>query len=45
MADDYQLHLDFWLQQVHERYPDFKHKKTQEALWLEDRLKPALGGS
>jgi hypothetical protein len=29
------LDLDFWLQE-NERYPDFKHKKTGEALWLQD---------
>jgi pentatricopeptide repeat protein len=25
---------------VNARYPDFKHKKTQEALWLQDRQNP-----
>jgi pentatricopeptide repeat protein len=34
MAD--QLDLDFWLW-TNERYLDFKHKKTGEALWIEDR--------
>ncbi|CAK9210262.1 unnamed protein product [Sphagnum troendelagicum] len=37
MAD--QLDLDFWLS-TNERYPDFKHKKTGEALWIEDRGNP-----
>jgi hypothetical protein len=32
MAD--QLDLDFWLL-TNERHFNFKHKKTQEALWLE----------
>jgi pentatricopeptide repeat protein len=31
--------LDFW-SQGHARYPDFKHKRTQEALWLNNNLKP-----
>jgi pentatricopeptide repeat protein len=35
-----QLDVDFWLQ-TNERYPDFKHKKTGEALWIEDRRNPA----
>jgi hypothetical protein len=30
-----QLDLDFWLS-TNERYPDFKHKNTWEALWAED---------
>jgi hypothetical protein len=34
MAD--QLDLDFCLL-TNERYPDFKQKKTGEALWIEDR--------
>ncbi len=37
MADH--LDLDFWLQ-ANERFPDFKHKKTQEALWLADWRNP-----
>ncbi len=35
MAD--QIDVNLWLQ-TNERYLDFKHKKTQEALWLEDQL-------
>jgi pentatricopeptide repeat protein len=31
--------LDFW-QKVNRKYPDFKHKKTQEALWLIDQQNP-----
>ncbi|KAH8958034.1 hypothetical protein BDL97_07G123400 [Sphagnum fallax] len=27
-------------EKANERYPDFKHKKTGEALWLEDRQNP-----
>ncbi len=34
MAD--QLDLDFW-SSTNERYPDFKHKNTWEALWVEDQ--------
>ncbi len=34
MAD--QLDLDFWLQ-TNESYLGFKHKRTQEALSLEDQ--------
>jgi pentatricopeptide repeat protein len=28
-------------EKINERYPDFKHKKTGEALWIEDRRNPA----
>ncbi|KAH8973473.1 hypothetical protein BDL97_01G050500 [Sphagnum fallax] len=28
------------LQKVNAKYPDFKHKKTHEVLWLDDRQKP-----
>ncbi|CAK9267668.1 unnamed protein product, partial [Sphagnum jensenii] len=28
-------------EKTNERYPDFKHKKTGEALWIEDRRNPA----
>jgi hypothetical protein len=34
MAD--QLPIDFWLQTNEQVGPDFKNKKTQGALWLED---------
>jgi len=27
-------------EKVNARYPDFKHKKTQEALWLDDQRNP-----
>jgi len=39
LADGENLNLDFWLQ-TNERYLDFKHKKTWEALWLEDIWNP-----
>ncbi|KAH9550892.1 hypothetical protein CY35_10G095900 [Sphagnum magellanicum] len=32
--------FDHRLEKVNARYPDFKHKKTQEALWLNGRLNP-----
>jgi hypothetical protein len=31
-----QLAIDFWLQTNEQVGPDFKNKKTQGALWLED---------
>ncbi|KAH9530503.1 hypothetical protein CY35_20G006400 [Sphagnum magellanicum] len=31
---------DCRLEKVNARYPDFKHKKTQDALWLGDRRNP-----
>lgn len=34
MAD--QLAIDFWLQTNDQVGPNFKHKNTQGALWLED---------
>ncbi|KAH8950713.1 hypothetical protein BDL97_10G099700 [Sphagnum fallax] len=32
--------FDHRLEKVNARYPDFKHKKTQEALWINGRLNP-----
>jgi pentatricopeptide repeat protein len=32
---------DYRSQKVSARYPDFKHKKTQEALWVNARLNPS----
>jgi hypothetical protein len=34
--------LQWWdhREKTNEKYPDFKHKKTQEALWLEDQRNP-----
>jgi len=34
------LILDFCGLQVSSRYPDFKHKKTQKALWILDKRNP-----
>jgi pentatricopeptide repeat protein len=31
---------DHRAEKANESYPDFKHKKTREALWLDDRQKP-----
>jgi pentatricopeptide repeat protein len=31
---------DCWPEKVNARYPDFKHKKTQDALWIGDRRNP-----
>jgi hypothetical protein len=33
------------LLEVNARNPDFKHKKTEEGLWLEDRCNPLWVGA
>jgi hypothetical protein len=34
-----ELDLDIW-SKANVRYPDFKHRKTQKALWLNHKWKP-----